>query len=390
MNGGKGHSRGGWASKDDYTLLSLGVIMVGLGLGGWWLWKTHHAVLVEAVSTLQLWKMAVISRFTHDYDALAKSVATADYANIRFGRLVAMCSHVSTFFRVPAMGLIGALAVVCFVWAPSRRYRRNLDLDGLAREQSRFFRAASAALGRGLRLVPIRDGVPRPADPSLHAHEWVERFGSKNGGYHAATAEAALVRQLGPVWRGVEAASAPARVMFAAFALHLAGRREEALGLLGDLAQALAADCGHGPAGPDAPLAVPAAVLAAADGFLAQPQLRRPAEAVAHRHAFETTALMGLLNTARLDSGVLAPAQFNSLKLLDRNLWYALHSLGFPGHGPGQNAHLNPRVEAIGARAHWDAERLARCALFRPEVAPALRAVRAAVEQHRDEQKEQA
>jgi intracellular multiplication protein IcmP len=49
----------------------------------------------------------------------------------------------------------------------------------------------------------------------------------------------------------------------------------------------------------------------------------------------------------------------------------------------------NPRVEAIGARAHWDAERRAKCPLFEPEVESALRAVRAAILQHREEQKEQ-
>ena len=38
---------------------------------------------------------------------------------------------------------------------------------------------------------------------------------------------------------------------------------------------------------------------------------------------------MSVLNQARLRSGVLAPAQFAFLKLVDRRLWYALHALGF-------------------------------------------------------------
>lgn len=385
-----GGGRSGWASSDDYTAISLVIILIGVAFGGWQLWTHHHTEVVQVVATLQLWKMAVIARFTDEYVGLAKLVERADCSVVTFDQLVGMTDRVSAFFRIPAAALISVLGLVCLLWAPPTRYRRKLDLDGLAREQARFFRSASAALSRGLKLVPIADGPPRPADPALDVLEWTARFATgKNGEFDPKLAEAALTLQLGPVWRGAATATPAARVMFAVFALHLAGRRDEVFGLLGDLAVAVAADIGHGPAGPEAPLAMPRAVLEAADAFIAQPQCCGPAEAVAQRHAFETTALMALLTKARLDSGVLAPAQFSGLKLLDRNLWYALHALGFPGHGPGQNTHLNPRIEAIGARAHWDAERLAKCALFRPELAAAVGAVRATLIQHRAELEEQ-
>jgi hypothetical protein len=38
---------------------------------------------------------------------------------------------------------------------------------------------------------------------------------------------------------------------------------------------------------------------------------------------------MSVLNAVRLRSGVLAPARFAFLKLVDRRPWYALHALGF-------------------------------------------------------------
>lgn len=384
-----GYGGGGWASRDDYTILSLAVIVIGTAFGGWMLWYHQHAEVVRIVAAVQLAKIAVIARFTDAYADLASLIAGARYETLTFAELVALCDRVGRFFRIPAAVLITALGLICLIWAPPSRYRRQLDLDGLMREQARFHRAAAANMGRGLKLAPLRDGDPRPADPSLFVHEWVARYATdRNGRYDAEAARRVLVQQLGPAWRGAQRARPPARIMFAAFALHLSDRREEALGLLGDLAEALARDTGHGPAGPEAPLAVPADVLAAADAFLRQPSLRKPAELVARRHAFETTALMALLNAARLQSGVLPPAQFNGLKLLDRALWFALHSLGFPGHGPGQNTHPNPRVEALGARAHWEAERVAGCALFQPEVGLAERAIRAALAQHRDQQKE--
>lgn len=415
MSGSKGAGRSGWASSDDYTFLSLIIITIGLGVGGCMLWSLHHAEVVEAVATVQLWKMSALARVTRELDGLSQLVAHARYPTVTFAELMAMCGIVNAVVRVPAAGLIAALALVCLVWAPPARFKRKLDLEGLAREQASFFRAAGAYLGRGLRLVPLGDSAPRPADPALHAHEWVARLPEikeaeppaqegtqgeakriwtkrKTSGtpvYDAAKVTKGLIAQLGPVWRGAAAARPPARIMFAAISLHLEGRREECLTLLGDLAEALAADGEQGPAGPERPLEAPPDVVATADAVISDGNLRIPAESAARQHAFETTALMGLLNLARLNNGVLAPPQFNGLKLMDRNLWYALHSLGFPGHGPGQNSHPNPRVEAIGARAHWENERQARCALFNPEISSALHAVRAAIEQHRMDQEEQ-
>jgi intracellular multiplication protein IcmP len=66
---------------------------------------------------------------------------------------------------------------------------------------------------------------------------------------------------------------------------------------------------------------------------------------------------------------------------VDRSLWYALHSLGFEGDGPGQTTHPNPRVEAAGARDHWAAERLAGRPLIAPSVNRAVSAVRASLGQ---------
>jgi intracellular multiplication protein IcmP len=62
---------------------------------------------------------------------------------------------------------------------------------------------------------------------------------------------------------------------------------------------------------------------------------------------------MSVLNQARLRSGVLAPAQFAFLKLVDRRLWYA-----------------------IGAGAHWAAERAVGAPIPTPEFDQAIAAIR--------------
>jgi intracellular multiplication protein IcmP len=115
-----------------------------------------------------------------------------------------------------------------------------------------------------------------------------------------------MLRQLGPRWRGQQEASPEVRCLFAAFALHLAQRRADALRLLGDLSASLANSDRDKPEGPDAPMALPASARAVANAFLGDGELVNPALAIANRHAYTHTALMELLNAARLRAGVLA------------------------------------------------------------------------------------
>ena len=155
--------------------------------------------------------------------------------------------------------------------------------------------------------------------------------------------------------------------MFAVFALHAARKREKAIELLGVLSCSLPINAKDGPSGPAVPLTFGSSAVAEADQVLKDGALTKRCEAVTNAHAYTAPALMSLLTLARKEAGVLAPAQFAFLKLVDRRLWYALHSLGFPG---GQNPaeQPNPRIEAAGARDHWAAE----CSVGRPLPIPSF------------------
>jgi defect-in-organelle-trafficking protein DotC len=227
--------------------------------------------------------------------------------------------------------------------------------------------------------IVVPSAEPRPADYALTPEEWVTRFATKpDATFDDAAALRHLAPQLGPPWRGVENAQPHMRALFAVFALHLATRRAEAQLLLGELSNALDAAGDDAPEGPEAPLSLPGAAVAKVDAALRDFDVLTPAASVAARHEYAHTALMALLNQARLEAGVLAPAQFVWLKLVDRRLWYALHSLGFETDGFGRYLHPNPRIEAAGSRDHWAAERIAERPLLNPEIAQALKAVRKA------------
>jgi intracellular multiplication protein IcmP len=366
-------------SADDHTLWSLLVSLGGTVFLFWYVWDSYHTEISAGFVTAAHWHIRALGRSTRDLDALDAAMLAANPARMTFGKLQEVGTVIGGHLRAPAALLLGGLGVLCFLRAAPTRFTRRLDLDGLMREQATTYRSTAAFLERRLGIVAPRAGEPRPADPALHPNEWIKRHAVRKGVYDDAAACGEMARQLGPLWQGVAVAAPHVRVLYAAFALHLVQRRQDALALLGDMAEALATpEPGEGPAGPERPWPLPSFVAARADEVLCDPEVASTAKAVAAFHGYTATVMMSLLNEARRRSGVLAPAQFNGLKLVDRRLWYALHSLGFPAEGLGRDQHPNPLVEAIGARDHWASECAARGPLVVPSIERAAEAVRAA------------
>jgi intracellular multiplication protein IcmP len=388
MAAGTGN-RAAWPSNDDFTFLSLAVVVIGLAFFGWLGWSNYHATISEVAAEVLEWQIRLIHHFTPALDGLYRTIAAANFDAVTVPEILTAANLTGHYLRIPVIVFILVLAVLCFTRAAPSQFTRKLNLEGLIREHTQHFRGLAAFTRRSLRLTPLRSEILRPADPALHTREWVVRFATATRGRRAASglvlderaAVAAFTAHLGRLWRGIEHAQDHVRVLFAAFGLHLEQRRAEAQDLLGALSEALPPGSPTEAAGPAVVYAVPASVVAQADDALRSTEVFEQAHKVANSHAYTTPALMSLLIASRRRSGVLAPAQFACLKLIDRSLWYALHSLGFEGDGPGQMTHPNPRIEAAGARDHWAAERMAGKPLIIPSVGRALRAVRAALEQ---------
>ena len=373
------------AGSGEDTMLAF-LLLVGVAIGGgWFLWYRHHPQIASWVIAAQHWQMTGIAHFTDRYAALDRQALALDPSSVTPRTLYRLCHLVGLFFRIPATVLVGGLALVCLVGNAPSRFTTALTLDYLLKVQSKLFRTVGAFVGRDLRPTAIREGDPRPLDAALHATEWADRYArGTGGGYDEAAALRELTRQLGPMWCGITNAPPLVRCLLAAFALHAAREREAALQFLGDFSEALAPNRQEGPAGPDVSVPVPTHVVAAADGILRRPALGPHLE-LADRHAFTVPALMTVLCEARRRGGVLAPAQFNFVKLDDRRLWFALHSLGFPAEEGAEDPVMpSPRIEAAGARDHWAAECIEAGPLYVPTVARALSVIRAIAQARSD------
>lgn len=369
-------------APDETLIIIAGVLLfvAGGAFAAWWFCRDE---IITAVLALQHWMMAPAHLVTDAYRNLDQQVLTADPSNpdIGPGDLWQLAHDVGRFWRWPACLLLLVLAGLCARQARGR-YKRDFNLRDLMREQAKHFRTIKPFLSRTLGPVAPAKGEPRPVDPALHAGEWAVRFArTPEGLFSEAGARSALTRQLGPLWAGYKAAPPHVRVLAAVFALFAARRREEAIDLLGDLAEAVPSGEQEGPEGPEHALEVPASVAIAADAWMRDPEIAGPAERLAAGHAYTHTALMSLLCHARERSGVFNPGLFAFVQLIDRPLYMALDSLGAPT--PGQPWHRSAAqaayTEALGVREHWSNEREIGRPLFVPMVGMATNAIRAAV-----------
>ncbi|MBO0711966.1 MAG: hypothetical protein J2P47_11880 [Acetobacteraceae bacterium] len=372
------HPRPAWPSHDDQTVFNLIVIAIGVGAGSYLLWTWYHGHISAAVMALRHREMLLLGTITDRFVHADTQMLRANPDRVSVRDLYGISHAIGRFWRIPACAFIGLLAVVCALRAAPSRFKRTFDLDGLVREQVRIFKAGAAFLGRKLCLAPLADGAPLPADYALTAEEWIARFGcDAKGVFDEARARRSLVAQLGPRWAGPESASPAARLLFVAFALHLAARRENAIELLGAASAALAPSQGQ-PGTLAEPLVLAGEPIVSVSKLIENPEAFDAARKVTGAHAYTAPALMSLLNAARRQHGVLAPAQFAWLKLADRPLWYALHSLGFATEGVGRYLHPNPRVEALGARDHWAVECAAGAPVIEPDLTRAMQTLRRA------------
>ncbi|MCC7304947.1 MAG: type IV secretion system protein [Alphaproteobacteria bacterium] len=280
------------------------------------------------------------------------------YSHLAYINALAMQPLKFVFIGLLALGFFWALFL-----GPNTQYRRRLDLEGLIRRQSGNFPVISPFVTFNPGTQPARaPGSPVPAElPSfaeaLGPEEWIayNHIPIHDNKIDEAAVADAFATQLGERWKGPGGLAPYQQVLLAAFALKSSRKRKDADAMLGRLARCWTFKGGL-------KLSRDRKLLREARSILKDQKLAGKILAQCNRHAFVTTALLRALDFARSEGGVLAPAQFVWLRAHDRALWYPLNNMG------RQSFHM----EAMGAMAHYKAEKMTQRPIPVPKVQDAV------------------
>lgn len=351
-------------------------LAVGIGLLLLFLWWKAHTQVTMAVFAIQDVELDVIGLFTHRFDALHRAMLRAHPAEVSAHALWTLCTITGAWLRWPVLVVILVLAGICLTRAPREQHRKRFGLDGLQATLTRIYPAGAAWPGTALPLVdPAPPTKPlRPMDPALKRDEWTARYlGSPIRPGSRARARDILARQLGRPWKGLKGLDDVETALFLALSLFLRRQKDEAQGVLDDLALALAKTRSRG--APETPMAVPKRFRDALQRRLKAADLTEALE-VASRHAWTRPALMTLLQMARLRCGVVNPGLFSMIQLVDRELWLVLSAISYPRHDlPLYLMSTTACLEASAAIEHWTAECARGAPIAEPQILSTLDAL---------------
>lgn len=320
--------------------------------------EMHVTALIVGQNYTIEWRGQEVAFF--DVMKLAREMP-ADQINGEF------ISLISTAALLPVKWPVFALILGVGTWAlfkgPGTQHRSKYSLDTLIVRMAKLFPVIAPFVSFNPSKQPSRaPGAPVPAELPLFAEalgpeEWIayHNLPIPDGKLNEEAAGKAFVAQLGPRWKGAQNLPPYKQILLAAFCLKAARKRNDADDMLGRLALCWSEAKGL-------QLSRDRKLLKDAQAVLRNRDLAAKTLARCNQHAWQTTAMMRGLLTAREEGGVLAPAQFVWLRGFDRALWYPLNNMG------RQSYHM----EALGAMAHFKAEKMAQRPIPVPKIKDAV------------------
>jgi intracellular multiplication protein IcmP len=366
--------------KDTGTSIVAGwaILLVVFAVIGWVVWYFNKYHMMDAVRWIrwgELQALALVvpadsSALTagngqvYNFEEFESLVETTPKSQLTPAIVNVISTVTLSYIRVPLSMIFVAMGLWALFYGPGTQFRRRYDLGGLMKTQSKAFPYIAPLADFDPTKQPFRPpGAPVPADlppfaEALSPEEWVAHNTiptlTDRQIDRAATARA-FARQLGRPWKGWKAMPPYRQVLLAAFALKSVRKRKE-----GDEMIARLAVCWR-----QGKLHLDSGLVRDARAVLRNPKISEKILGKCNQHAFETTALIRALSTAREEGGVMAPATFVWLRAYDRALWYPLNNLG-------RNAF---HTEAMGAMCHYKAEKLIDRPIVRPKVDGAVEAL---------------
>ncbi len=353
----------------------LGCVFAALGYLVWSFFSTEIKSAIRWLRYAEMWVAGLF--LPDDYTVVWQGQKIPYNELMRFAKAMPPNRLDNEFIGVlsavgmqPYQWVVIAIFLLFGTWAlfkgPGSEHRQSFDLDSLIKKQANIFPIIAPFISFNPTKQPPRaPGSPVPAElPSfaeaLGPEEWLayNTIPVPDQKIDEDAAAKAFAKQLGPRWKGVQALAPYKQVLIAAFILKAGRKRADSDDLLGRLALCWSHEKGL-------QLSKDRTLLREARAILKNRALSEKFIAKCNQHAWETTAMMRALVTAREEGGVLAPAQFVWLRAHDRVLWYPLNNIG------RQSFHM----EAVGAMAHYKAEKMAQRPIPRPKMGDAVKTI---------------
>lgn len=346
--------------KDDDILkffLVLGTIL----LVGTVTWLFLHEQISSGIRWIRVFQMYFLTLFTDNLDPLREQLVELHGSQISLRYIVFTTEQVMGYFRLPIAIILGLFAILSMFMKFDSKYTRKLGLEKIIEEHAKAFPVITPIT----KFNPIKSGYRTLGDavPSkmaafaeaLTPEEWVayQAVPMPNNQLDTVITRQGFAKQLGKRWRSPERCPPYMQALFVAFAMKGAGLRRESDYFLGELSK-----CWD----PKKGMKLSKVVRKTMREHINNPKTGRMMAKIALRHAFTSTAMLRLLQLAREQGGVLAPAQFLWLRAVDRHLWYALNNLG--------RAAIH--IEAAGSIAHYRAEKSSNKPIPNPKVETAV------------------
>lgn len=355
--------------------LGWGILAIIFGALAYMVWHFFSVPILNAVRWLRYGEMWITAQFVdRDYTFPWRGQDVPFFDTLKLARDMPaeridgeFMSLISTAALLPIKWVVIALLLAIALWAlfrgPGTQHRTKYSLDTLIRRMANIFPIIHPFIDYNPgNQTPRAPGSPVPAElppfaEALGPEEWLayNSIPAPDGKVNEDAAFKAFTKQLGPRWKGAQNLPPYKQILLASFCLKAARKRNEADDLLGRLALCWSHKGGL-------KLSRDKKLLKEARAILRNRDLAAKTLAKCNQHAWQTTALLRGLMTAREEGGVLAPAQFVWLRAYDRTLWYPLNNMG------RQSFHM----EAIGAVAHYKAEKMAQRPIPLPKVKDAV------------------
>lgn len=326
-------------------------------------WIRYAELSLIALFTPSDYHVRLLNGEEINVEALKDLIASIPTKNLQSDQLSDMTRVALLPVRWFVAAIIGMIGIWAYTRGPGTQYTQVFNLDGFINFQSKTFPAISPFIKFNPAKQPPRPpGAEVPAElppfaEALGPEEWLayNQIPIKDRDIDKNAVFKAFSRQLGGRWKGAKNLAPYKQILLAAFCLKAARKRDASDAMIGRLARCWSIDGGL-------QLSKESGLVREARKVLNNKDISFNVLKKCNQHAWETTALLRGLLSAREEGGVLAPAQFVWLRAYDRTLWYPLNNLG------RQSNH----TEAIGAIAHFKMEKRAMRPIPKPKVQDAV------------------